>query len=469
MNELKYSDLLNKYPIDKNNENFTKLIRKFHLKNKIKIVILDDDPTGIQTVHGCLLATNWEYKTLAKVMKHKENFFYILTNSRAKIEQDAEAINTEIINRVIDLNKRFNYKLIFLSRSDSTLRGHFPIEPLTIKKEIEKNNLNSDFPIIFAPSFFEAGRYTMDNVHYLLDKGKMIPVADTEFANDSVFKYKNSNLINYIIEKSNNTTNQSEIGILSIDAIRNLDLELLQREIENLKEKKYIIINSLDYYDLKKISLVILKIIADNNLTITIRSSSSFPKAISGIKDKKFLQKKDLIKTNNPGIIIVGSYVNKTTAQLNKLLNLDNIIKIELDANKILYNSKELLNQTLNFLMDFNNNFTFVLFTSRSEIRVEDKTRRLSIGKKISYFLVEIVKNLPFIPSFIIAKGGITSNDILTKGLKVQTAVVKGQIISGVPVLITDKDCRYPNLPYIIFPGNVGDENSLVDVYSKLR
>ena len=35
----------------------------------IKIVVIDDDPTGSQTVHGCLLLTRWDPDTLAEGLR----------------------------------------------------------------------------------------------------------------------------------------------------------------------------------------------------------------------------------------------------------------------------------------------------------------------------------------------------------------------------------------------------------------
>lgn len=106
---------------------------------------------------------------------------------------------------------------------------------------------------------------------------------------------------------------------------------------------------------------------------------------------------------------------------------------------------------------------TPVIYTSRQEMRVDDADRRQLLGQAISDFLVELVESLPFLPSYLVAKGGITSHDILTKGLHVRTATVLGQVIANVPCLMTDR------FPYIIFPGNVGDDDSLREVYEKLR
>ena len=106
---------------------------------------------------------------------------------------------------------------------------------------------------------------------------------------------------------------------------------------------------------------------------------------------------------------------------------------------------------------------TPVVFTSRKEVRLTDADERQHLGQRISDFLVEMVARLPFVPSYLVAKGGITSNDILTKGLALKSAVVLGQIVPNVPCVMTD------HFPYIIFPGNVGGADSLREVYEKLN
>ena len=51
--------------------------------------------------------------------------------------------------------------------------------------------------LLLAPAFFEAGRYTRDDVHYAGDT----PVGETEFARDATFGYRSSNLRDFLREK----------------------------------------------------------------------------------------------------------------------------------------------------------------------------------------------------------------------------------------------------------------------------
>ena len=112
---------------------------------------------------------------------------------------------------------------------------------------------------------------------------------------------------------------------------------------------------------------------------------------------------------------------------------------------------------------------TPVVFTSRLEIAFADQAARLVFGDMISAFLMDVVRNLPKTIGFLISKGGITSNDVLSSGLALRTSRVVGQILPGCSVVCCPADHpRYPNLPVVIFPGNVGDDQAVATAYGRL-
>ena len=468
MSHLSYHEILKKYPSNENDalrSDISEILRN----QKIKLIILDDDPTGIQTVHDCLLLSNWKSENLATAFCDNTPFFYILANTRSMTSVDSERITREIMNAVLETNKSFGFRLIFISRSDSTLRGHFPIEPQTMREVLVEYGQPLVLPTFFIPSFLEAGRFTINQIHYMKDGDDLIPVAETEFAADNVFGYKNSNLSDYISEKTNGEIDKENIGWISLETLRNNNAEELVLKIKELIKKNYVIVDALDYCDLEIFSKAFLTLYSRLDTYAVLRTSSSLPKAMSGIFDIDLLNKNNLSLKKGPGLIVVGSHVKKSTIQLQLLLENKNVEGVEIDINQVLEQPDKLLSyilETLNCIIE--KGLTPVLYTSRQELRLEDSAKRLEIGQKISAFLVKIVRELPFTPTFIIAKGGITSHDILTKGLDIEIAVVKGQIIPGVPVLCTDSKHKFPDMSYIIFPGNVGDENGLVTVLEKL-
>jgi len=382
---------------------------------------------------------------------------------------EAEQITRDVMIAVLEANKLYGFKLIFISRSDSTLRGHFPMEPDTIREVLLSNGVPVVLPTFFIPSFLEAGRFTIGQVHYLKDGNELIPVGETEFAKDNVFGYRSSNLSDYIIEKTGGLIKRDRIGWISLDTIRNSSLEQLSEAIKALSSKTYITIDAFDYSDLHKFSAVFLTLFSKLDTCAVLRTSSSLPKALSGISDIDLLNHETLVVKKGTGLFVVGSHVKKSTIQLQNLLNSSKVQGLEINIDEVLKQPEKLLNEVLDKLKHLEQQgLTPVIYTSRQELRLTEPAKRLKIGQTISAFLVNIVKNLPYKPTYIVAKGGITSHDILTKGLGIETASIMGQILPGVPVLKTDAYNLYPNMPYIIFPGNVGDEEALRTLLDKL-
>ncbi len=395
-----------------------------------RMVVFDDDPTGIQTVHGCLLVTDWSDDNIRMAMRDEVPFFYILTNTRALTAEAARKTLTTALETVIRVNQEFGYRLICVSRSDSCLRGHFPLEPNVMREVLMKHGYKVWPKIPFAPAFIESGRFTIDGTHYMRDGERLIPVSESEFARDNVFGYKHSHLVDYIKEKGGNP-------------------------------EDYDIVNAQNYEELNSFRDALFAELEGEECTVVIRSSSSLPRSMSGIAEKPFLTREDLgIQANGTGIFIVGSHVKKTTEQLSNLLKLSSVKGIELPIDDILNHSDALISRTLESIKSLSSNgITPVVYTARKEVRIEDASQRLSLGQTVSEFLVDIVRRLPIHPNYIVAKGGITSHDILTKGLAVKTARVMGQVINSVPCVMTER------FPYIIFPGNVGGPRSLEDIY----
>lgn len=399
------------------------------------MVVLDDDPTGIQTVHGCLLITQWDEQHVREAFQDEEPFFYILTNTRAMTRDEAAQVTRNAMEMVLRVNQDYGYRLIIVSRSDSCLRGHFPLETDVMRQCLVEHGYSVYEKTPFCPAFIEAGRVTIEGVHYMKDGNRLIPVSETEFARDNVFAYHTSVLRDYIQEKGANPDD-------------------------------YDIVDAQSYNELYAYAEHLTSDIIPQTSAIVIRSSSSLPKALSGIPDIPLLDKSILLPltSHHSPLFIVGSHVKKTTQQLERLLQAKGTCAIEVDVQRILDDAALLMSETLDTIQQVvEMGLTPVIYTSRQEIRLDDANQRQHLGQQVSDFLVDIVYRLPFTPSYLVGKGGITSHDILTKGLGIKSARVLGQIVNSVPCVMAR------DFPYIIFPGNVGNEDSLAEVYLKLR
>jgi uncharacterized protein YgbK (DUF1537 family) len=166
----------------------------------------------------------------------------------------------------------------------------------------------------------------------------------------------------------------------------------------------------------------------------------------------------------------MGSHVQKSTRQLERLMGDTAVVPIEIDLARMLEDEETLL-QAIQARVEAETGAGrgVVLYTSRGEWSFPSKTERLAFGERVSNLLVRIVQTLPADIGFLISKGGITSNDTLSKGLALRTARVLGQVRAGCSVVRCPPDHpRFPDLPVVIFPGNVGGDEALTDVYAIL-
>jgi uncharacterized protein YgbK (DUF1537 family) len=177
--------------------------------------------------------------------------------------------------------------------------------------------------------------------------------------------------------------------------------------------------------------------------------------------------------TTQAGAIVVGSHVQKTTGQLTELLKEPHTVGVEIEVTRLRDHPEErenLLAEILEKVKDIHEKQqTPVIYTSRQELTFATVQERLDFGVSVSTLLMDVVKGLPRDISFLISKGGITSNDVLSTGLSLQAARLLGQILPGVSMVRTEADHPlFPNLPVVLFPGNVGDETGLATVYRRL-
>jgi len=478
MNEksLNWNDFVKKFspaiPENKINKEWLSAVDRI----KRKIIVLDDDPTGIQTVHSIPVYTSWDLSTLRQIMEDKHKVIYILTNSRALTFVETQRLHKQLAIDLKQIALEEGENFLLISRSDSTLRGHYPLETKTIYDELKKDE-EIDGEIII-PFFLEGGRFTFNDIHYIKEQDILVPIGQTEFARDSVFGYKSSNLKEWIEEKTAGQYPAGQVISISLKMLREKDIKGILHKLLKIKNFNKVIVNAVEYTDLKVFLIALSKSI-NKGKNFLFRTAASFVQVIGGINPKPLLTKETLYpkeKPSMPGLIIIGSYVQKTTRQMKKLAELSNLIWIEWDVSQA--KTQECIRKEASRIISevkkgFNSGKDVCIYTSREYYRNDsqnvDSDKNLIFSSRISEGLVKVVKALKIRPSFFLAKGGITSSDIGVKGLNVKRAMVMGQIQPGIPVWELGSESRFPGLPYIIFPGNVGTDDTLKKVVEMLR
>ncbi len=432
-----------------------------------KVIVLDDDPTGSQTVHSCLLLMQPDVETLKLGLRDSAPIFFILTNTRALTPEKAAEVTREVCHNLkIALLSEGIKDFLLVSRSDSTLRGHYPVETDVIEDEL--GPFDAHFLI---PAFFEGGRITKDSTHYLIVNGVPVPVHETEFAKDSVFGYHHSYLPDYVEEKTKGKIRASSVERFQLQDIRGETKDRLL----GLHDNQCVVVDGENQNDLDIFARDLIAA-ASQGKKFLFRSAASILTSLAGL-GKQPLAPEDMGQykpTDKKGVVIVGSHVKKTTQQLEELLKEPDVKGIEIDVSRLRdqpQRREELLAETLiRVKQTHQDGKTPVVYTSRQELQFPNISARLDFGIAVSSLLMDVVRGLPKDISFLISKGGITSNDVLSTGLSLRSVRLMGQILPGCSMVRTESDHPlFPNLPVVLFPGNVGDNRGLATVYRRLN
>lgn len=474
MEKLKQSEIQSRFA-EPDSQHLEELLSVALKSNHSKIIVLDDDPTGVQTVHDVTVITDWELESIRKGFLTPEKVFFILTNSRSFTAAETSAAHQEIAENIMTVSRQLGRDYMIISRGDSTMRGHYPLETEVIKDSIESKVSYKFDGEILCPFFKEGGRFTVNNIHYVADNGVLTPSGETEFARDKTFGYTSSQLGEWVEEKTGGAFLQDSVTMISLEELRSCEITAIVRKLKEVTGFNKVIVNALDYCDLQVFCIALYESLAEGKKFL-YRTAASFVRVIGGISEQPLLTAELLMGSRNGhgGLIVAGSHTAKTTAQLEQLKQGSNVITLEFNQH-LMVESEEIVQREIARVIDqctllLSQNRTVALCTRRERLDLNsgNKEDELRISVKISDALTSIVASLQIRPRFIIAKGGITSSDIGTKALKVQQAIVAGQIKPGIPVWICGEESKFPQLPYVIFPGNVGEESTLKEIVEEL-
>ena len=475
------AEYLKAQPSGRNEGDFLPEIRDRVAAEGRRIVVLDDDPTGVQSVHDVPVLTDWSPEELRWGLLQESSTFFILTNSRAVQEDRAVEMNREICRSLVEAAEHTGKDFVLTSRSDSTLRGHYPAETDALARVLSEERGEEVDGVVLCPCFFEAGRITVDDIHWVWQGDTLVPAGLTEFASDNSFGFVNSDLKEWVAEKTGGRIPAVEVESISLPNIREGGPERVAEALARVDGGRPVVVNAENYGDLETFVLGLLDAEAAGKNFI-YRTGPSFVRARGGITAPEVLDADRLrrgVSRPGHGLVLVGSYVPTTTKQLRRALEMDGVVAIELSVPRLLEpEGRDAEVERVAFRVDRALRSREVLvYTSRDLVTADTleggERSDLDVGSVVSDALVEVVRRLDrtLDLSFVIAKGGITSSVVGTEGLGVRRAQVAGPLLPPgiVPVWILPDDNDFPGLPYVIFPGNVGGPDSLARAIGALR
>ncbi|MEB3233147.1 MAG: four-carbon acid sugar kinase family protein [Leptolyngbyaceae bacterium] len=436
-----------------------------HLQPRPKIIVLDDDPTGSQTVHSCLLLLLWDVDTLRLGLRDDSPIFFVLTNTRSLPPSEAEAVTREVcrnLQEAIALESIHNFLIV--SRSDSTLRGHYPLETDAIAQELGPFDAH-----FLVPAFLEGGRITCHSNHYVRIDGHDIPVHHTEFARDPLFAFHHSYLPDYVEEKT-----KGKILATAIARLQRSDLQAgCLDQLRQLQNNQCVVVDGEVQADLDCFATAILTAVSEGKRFL-FRSAASLLTALVQLPPQPVSPEAmaTLTRQGKPGVVLAGSYTAKTTRQLERLRQRPDVQGVEVDIAALMQtdDATALLEGAIAQINTLHQQGQgVVVYTSRQAITCEEAAQQLALSHRVTAFLNDIGRNLPETTGFLICKGGNTANTTLSHALTLQSVRLLGQLVPGCCIVRTAADHdRFPLLPVVMFPGNVGDEATLAIAYQRL-
>jgi uncharacterized protein YgbK (DUF1537 family) len=448
-----------------------------------RLVVLDDDPTGTQTVAGLPVLTSWTEDDLRWALRQPSAAFFILTNSRSLAPAAMADLNREVVAALAAAARAEGARFVIASRSDSTLRGHYPQETDVIAAALAEYAGSPTDGVVLVPAYLDAGRVTVDSVHWMRGPDGFIPVGDSEFARDPAFGYASSDLRDWVAEKTGGRWRRDQVARITLADIRVGGPERVAAILGGLAGGRPVVVDAVTDDDLRLVVLGALRA-EDAGAALLYRVGPSFVRARAGQAAAPPLTGAELAALGlagqaggRHGLVVVGSHVPRTTRQLDHLLALDGVTRVELDVRAVL--SPPTRDATVAAaavaVVAGLAGADVALCTSRELVATAGADGNLEIARTVSAALVDVVRRVTaqVTPGWIIGKGGITSSDLATRGLALTRAIARGTLLPGMVSLWDPVSAPGPvadgQAPFVVFAGNVGDEDALARTVERLR
>jgi uncharacterized protein YgbK (DUF1537 family) len=449
-------------------------IRRANAVAGTRLVVLDDDPLGGQCVHDVPVLTAWEPAALEAELR-RSPVFLLLINTRSMPRADAVNRAAEVGRALRDAQATTGLAVTPIWRSDSTLRGHFYWEMEAFDSTFAA--VQDARPVyVFLPYFGEGGRVTLNDTQYALQDpptasgpsrasgwAMLVPVADTEFARDPAFAYTQSHLPSWLEAHSEGRIKAGEAVCISLTDLRHGGPPRVAEVLATVADGAAVIVNATSDADLEVFVAGQQRCGAPGRRFLCT-GAAPFVRVRAGLEARPFLEARELgLKGQVGGLIVAGSYAARTSAQVEAALALPAMQRVELDLTRVDSTSRaaEIAHVSQQISRRLAAGEDVILHTARDY--------RPNAERLIGQAFDEVVAGLTVRPRYVVVKGGTTASHLATNSLAVSRAVVLGRLISGVPVWRLGDESRWPGLPFVIFPGNVGTQESLSQALLALR
>jgi uncharacterized protein YgbK (DUF1537 family) len=470
-------------PARPDDEGLRESVRALRAADGLLLGVLDDDPTGSQAVHGVQVVTVLDEDAYAAALAGPAGTCFVLTNSRSLDEPEAAGVTARAARGLITVAGRRGTRIQLISRSDSTLRGHVMAEVAAlqaVRRDLAGRGYDG---VLLVPAFLEAGRVTAADIHWARTPAGLVPVGETEFAQDSAFGYGASDLRVFVAEKSGGMIRPDEVRSISLADIRLGGPARVREVLASAAGGAWVVVNATEYSDLETVARSVLEAEREGQ-SFLFRTGPSFVRALSGLGPRPPLRGAQIWGTGRGaqirggtrrgghGLVVVGSHVGQTSRQVAALRARRVTADMELDVQAVLGGGPDVAAAVARRVAGALARSDVLLYTSRDVVAGRDAAGSLLIARTVSAALSRIVRAaLAARPAWVIAKGGITSHDVMRHGLGIRRAEVAGQLFPGTISVFWPLDAapEAVGMPYVVFAGNVGDDGTLAQVVAILN
>jgi uncharacterized protein YgbK (DUF1537 family) len=413
--------------------------------------VLDDDPTGVQTLAGIRVLLAWDAAKVVAALAGRPSV-HLITNSRALAPAAAGALVADAARLVLGSVPDAHLVL----RGDSTLRGHLREEYEAVRGAAAPDA----WPVlVLVPALPSAGRVTRGGVHLIERDGASIPLDETEYARDGVFSYSTARLLGWAEERSAGLFAAANGREIHLDELRRRGASAIADALRELASDGRPAVLAPDAVNADDLALIAegYATAIRAGVSALVRCAPAFAGVLAGTTAPRLV---DPPRSSEGGVLLVcGSYVPATTRQLGAIAAARPGTLVEVDADALAGPEAEVeiarAAATATAMLRRERFAAIATPRTRSE-----QTSSLPAGQRVAAGLARIAGLVEPRPPVIIAKGGITSAVTLHTGLRVDVADVVGPVLPGVSLWHAEAGQR--PLDYLVVPGNVGDDDLLV-------
>jgi uncharacterized protein YgbK (DUF1537 family) len=411
-----------------------------------RVLVLDDDPTGSQAAADVAVLLDPGDASLNTFLGGPERAAYVVTNTRSVDEAAAR----ELIGQVRRATREHDVALVL--RGDSTLRGHVFAEMDALG--------GPDSAELFVPAFPEGGRHTVAGVHYLVQEGVRVPVAETEFAQDPVFGFRAGTVEAWVREVGGDRP----VRTLDLSSLRSHGPPAVARALLGAAPGTVVIPDAEDVGDVAAIVLGLLQA-EQAGRPVVVRGAATLAALRAGAWSDTALDRVDVAAPGRT-LVVCGSHTAAATAQL-RALERQIGPPVVLSTSWALDSAMEVAPAAVvNELLDRLASVGVAVVASERDRRTDHSS--LHAGARVMSLLTRTVEAVAGHCDLVVAKGGITSADVARWGLGARAARVVGQLAPGVSLWRLGAEGG-AGLPYVVVPGNVGQPSLLVDLLGMRR